>query len=69
VSDIKRNKIETEEDWIDSPKYNNSIRYLIEKKYPDGAPDDVIAKVMLMTEEEVEEIYQLCIKKLRKSLT
>ena len=56
-----------EEDFIDCPKFNNSIRQLIEKN-PEGVDDETIAKVLNLTAEEVEETYQNAIKKLQKSL-
>lgn len=64
----KKRKILSDDDWIDYPKYKNSIEKLIEKKYPNGAPNDVIAKALMMSEEEVEEVYQGVIEKLRSKL-
>jgi hypothetical protein len=63
----KKHKLTQEEDYIDCPKFNNSIKQLIEKN-PDGVDDETIAKVLNMTPEEVEETYQNAIKKLKKSL-
>ena len=68
MSEEKKHKINNQEDYIDYPKYQNSIKNLIDKKYPNGAPDDVIAKALGMSEEEVEELYQSAIKKLQKEL-
>ena len=69
--DEKKRKIREEEDYIDCPKYKNSIKILIEKKYPDGIQEkdnEVIAKVLNMTEEEVEEVYNSAINKLKANL-
>lgn len=63
----KKRKIYEENDYIDHPKYKNSIKKLIEK-YPDGVEDQVIAKVLNITEEEVEEIYQSAVEKLKANL-
>lgn len=63
----KKHKLTQEEDYIDCPKFNNSIKQLIEKN-PDGIDDETIAKVLNMTPQEVEETYQNAIKKLKKSL-
>ncbi len=63
----KKHKLIQEEDYIDCPKFNNSIKQLIEKN-PDGVDDETIAKVLNMTPQEVEETYQNAIKKLKKSL-
>ncbi len=65
--DEKKHKLTQEEDYIDCPKFNNSIRQLIEKN-PEGVDDETIAKVLNMSSEEVEKIYQNAIKKLQKSL-
>ena len=63
----KKLRLTEEEDFIDCPKFNNSIRQLIEKN-PEGVDDETIAKVLNLTAEEVEETYQNAIKKLQKSL-
>lgn len=44
-------KINEDEDFINSPKHSNSLA-VFEKKHPDGAKDDVIAKALMITEEE-----------------
>jgi hypothetical protein len=66
MDDIQ-NKILTDEDFIDNIKYKNSIKYLIEKK-PNGVGNDVIAKSLNISREEVEKTYESAIKKLRKLL-
>ena len=63
----KKHKLTNEEDYIDCIKFNNSIKKLIEKN-PEGVDDETIAKVLNLTVEEVEQIYQSAIKKLQKSL-
>ena len=63
----KKKRISEEEDFIDYPKFKNSVKKLIEK-YPDGVNEETIAKVLLMSEEEVNEIYLRSIKKLQKKL-
>ena len=68
MSEEKKHKIDNELDWIDYPKYKNSIKNLIDEKYPNGAPNDVIAKSLNMSEAEVEELYQSAIKKLQAEL-
>jgi hypothetical protein len=65
--DEKKRKIAEEEDYIDYPKFKNSIKKLIEK-YPDGVGKETIAKVLHLSEEEVDETYASAIKKLQKSL-
>lgn len=63
----KKHKISNEEDFIDYPKFKNSLSKLIEK-YPEGVDTQTIAKVLNMTEKEVEETYQSAIKKLKDNL-
>ncbi len=65
--DEKKLKLTQEEDYIDCPKFNNSIRQLIDKN-PDGIDDETIAKVLNMSVDEVEKAYQNAINKLKKSL-
>lgn len=65
--DEKKLKLMEDEDFIDYPKFKNSLKKLIDK-YPDGVENETIAKVLNMTEEEVEETYQSAIKKLQAKL-
>ena len=70
MTEEKERKLNKDEDWIDYPKYKNSIKKLLRnKKYMNGVPDNsVIAKALMMTEKEVEETYQSAIAKLRHQL-
>jgi hypothetical protein len=67
MTDEKKHKIYNDEDFIDYPKFKNSLSKLIEK-YPDGVDTETIAKVLNMTEEEVEETYMSAIQKLKENL-
>ncbi len=59
-------KIETEEDFINYPRFNNSLKALM-AKYPNGVKNnDIIAKALNSTPDEVEEIFQGAVKKLKK---
>lgn len=62
-----KNKIEQEEDFIYCPRLGNSLKKLIER-YPDGIDDERIQKVLLISAEELSEIYTSAIEKLRNSL-
>lgn len=57
----------TDPDYIYCPRFDYSLAKLMER-YPDGAPDRLIAQVLLITEEEVEASYQTVVMKLRKTL-
>jgi hypothetical protein len=61
------NRIEDEEDYISSSRYDNSIKK-IREKYPNGCPDHVIATVLEQTEEWVKKMYQKVISNLRKRM-
>ena len=67
MTEEKKRKINEDEDYIDYPKFKNSVKKLIEK-YPDGVSDETIAKVLLMSEEEVNEIYLSSIEKIKDKL-
>ena len=60
-------KIKEDEDFIYCPRLGNSLKKLMDKN-PDGIDDERIAKVLLMSTEEVEVWYNSAIEKLRKSL-
>jgi hypothetical protein len=67
VTEEKKRKILEEEDFIDYPKFKNSANKLTEK-YPEGVEDELIAKVLHMSKEEVDEIYQESIRKIQRKL-
>lgn len=59
-----KRRLETEPDFI----YNKRFEFSLDKcldRYPDGAPIKVIAQSLLMTEEDVEEVTERVIVKLR----
>jgi hypothetical protein len=60
-------RVNEERDFIYCPKYDNSIYRLIQH-HPEGLEIDRIAKVLLMTTEEAEELYNKILKKLREGM-
>lgn len=56
-----------DEDFIYCPRLGNSLKKLIEKN-PDGIDDERIAKVLLMTEEEVQVTFNKAIEKIKNVL-
>jgi hypothetical protein len=54
-------------DFIRSPKNSNSLSKLM-KKNPDGIEDRIIAKYLMIEEDEVAKIYEDAIKKIRAML-
>lgn len=62
-----RRKIAEDPDFVNIKRFGHSLSKLLER-YPDGAPTKVIAQAMLMTEQEVEEMYLKVVAKLRTAL-
>ena len=62
-----KERILEETDFCYCPRLSNSISNLIEKN-PDGVSNERIAKVLLLTEGDVEEIFESALVKLRASL-
>jgi hypothetical protein len=57
-------KIANDPDFINSPKYNNSLASLLEDN-PEGVSDSVICKTLCLSQEELLRIYNCAILKLR----
>lgn len=64
--DLQR-RLEQEPDFILLKRFSNSLAELLER-YPEGAPENVIAKALGMEEDEVEEFYQRVVLKLRRNM-
>jgi hypothetical protein len=59
-------KILEEEDYIRCPKFSNSITKFTEKNETSENP--TIARLLMLSEEEVERIYQEAIQTLREDM-
>lgn len=59
-----KKKIMEDKDFIYCPRLGNSLSKLIEK-YPDGVDNERIQKILLLSEKEVNDIYESAIKKLK----
>lgn len=57
-------KLYTDPNYIALKRFGYSLEQLLQR-YPDGCPDRVIAQALLIPEEEVEEVYQSIVQKLR----
>lgn len=57
--------IHNDEDYIYCPRLGNSLSKLINLN-PDGVDNERIARVLMMEEEEVEDIFESALEKLRK---
>ncbi len=62
-----RKKINTVPDFVNSKRYDHSLQKL-EERYPDGAPNKVIANVLMIEEEEVEPEFDRVVVKLREKM-
>jgi hypothetical protein len=60
-------KIMEDEDYINSAKYDNSLT-VFEKKHPEGAKDEVIAKSLMITEEELKLQFEGLLDTVRKKM-
>ncbi len=66
AAEVKRLLAE-DRDFIYLPRCGNSLKQALER-YPDGAPDSVIARALLIPEPEVEVLYQSAVVRLRQLL-
>lgn len=64
---IAKERIQNEEDFIFSEKYGYSLKRMLEQN-ANGLDNEKIAKVLLMTPEEVEEEFLMAIAKIKKAL-
>lgn len=60
-------KIKEDEDFIRCPKCDNSLTKFLMKN-SEGVEDSVIAKLLMISEEKVKELYEDAISKLRKQM-
>ena len=59
-----KNKIILDPNFINIKRFDFSMDTLLQR-YPDGAPDKVVASALMMTEEEVADFYEGVVEKLR----
>lgn len=60
-------KIREQEDYIRCPKFGNSLTKFISKN-GDGVSDSTIARLLMISEEEVSKLYEEAVEYLRKRL-
>ena len=65
----KKTLIEVDEDYIESPRYGNSLSSYLEKNEGKETPNSSIAKMLMISESEVEATYLSAIAKLKNMLT
>lgn len=60
-------KIHTDPDYINAPKYANSLKRLL-AKFPNGVEPQIIAEVMMINLSDVQAEYQKVVLKLRRMM-
>lgn len=60
-----RVRLVDDEDYICLKRFEYSLSRLLER-YPEGCPDRIVAQALLMTEDQVQEMYQSVVVKLRQ---
>jgi len=61
-------RIVDDEDYIRCPKFSNSLNKFTQKN-SEGIENSTIARLLMMTEEEVEKAYQEAVKMLREQMS
>lgn len=64
--DILR-RIKSEDDYIRCKKFSNSLTKFL-TKFSEGCEDAAIARVLMIPEEQVQEIYNEAVKKIRAEM-
>lgn len=62
--DITKRRLEEDEDFINLKRFDFSVSEII-KRYPEGVPDRLIAQGLCISEERLEEQYQVVVRRLR----
>jgi hypothetical protein len=57
--------LNTDDDFVAIKRFDFSLARLLER-YPDGAPNSVIASALMIDEEDVEPLYESIVNKLRE---
>lgn len=60
-------QVQTDPAFVNAKRFEYNIAK-VEEKYPDGAPDHVIADLLMMTEEEVEKEWDGLVLMLRNTM-
>lgn len=59
--------LDTDPDFIGIKRFDFSLKKLLER-YPDGCPDRIIAQALLLTEDEVKELHNRIVEKLKEKM-
>lgn len=61
-------RIQSEEDYIRAPKFQNSLTKFVSKN-DEGVDNAAIARALMLTEEKVEELYEESVAMLREQMS
>ena len=64
TTDEVKNKIKEDEDFVYVKRFDYSLSKLLER-YPEGCPNRVIAQALMVTEDDVDAMYNDIVAKLR----
>jgi hypothetical protein len=59
-----RRRLYDEPDFVASKRYDYSLKEM-EERYPEVVPDNVIATVLMLSEEEVNALYETVVRRFR----
>lgn len=60
-------KVLNDEDYVHSKVHGYSLERMLDR-YPEGCPDKVIARALMIPEDKVVELYEQIVEKLKKSM-
>ena len=66
IEELKK-RIQNDPNFVNDPRFNNSLEQVL-AKYPEGVSAFQKSKMLMLTKEEMEEIYQNIIEKLRQEV-
>lgn len=65
--DESQQKVLTEEDYVRAPKFSNSLAKFVARN-SDGVENATIARLLMISEEEVEKIFNEAVEMLREEM-
>lgn len=66
--DDLQKRIREDEDYIRCPKFSNSLSKFVLKN-SEGVDDAAIARLLMISEEEVEKVYQEAVEFIKKEMS
>lgn len=66
--ELLKDLIGKDPDFINDPENNNSMKSLLKNSKKEAISDSVIKKVLIMTQEELDETYATALAKIRKAM-